>query len=122
MSLYHSRCQSLDLQLIKPGTASTDAECGEEQSSGAGISIVLGVLVVAVISLLVVLILRKKGGCKNTGMIAVYTIKTFMFLIHNIIVFQIIKLLIKVFFIGNVLLQEEKEMQTIPNRYVLYCY
>uniref|UniRef100_A0A8C9Z7D6 TNFR-Cys domain-containing protein n=1 Tax=Sander lucioperca TaxID=283035 RepID=A0A8C9Z7D6_SANLU len=65
----HTQCQSLNLQLIKPGTASTDAECGE-QSSGAVIGIVVGglvtCLVVAGISLLVVLILRKKGRCKNT--------------------------------------------------------
>ncbi|XP_039656614.1 tumor necrosis factor receptor superfamily member 14-like isoform X3 [Perca fluviatilis] len=64
----HTQCQSLDLHLIKPGTASTDAECGE-QSSGAVIGIVVPVilLVVAGIFLLVVLILRKKGRCKNTG-------------------------------------------------------
>ncbi|XP_035863807.1 tumor necrosis factor receptor superfamily member 14-like [Sander lucioperca] len=63
----HTQCQSLNLQLIKPGTASTDAECGE-QSSGAVIVIVVPVicLVVAGISLLVVLILRKKGRCKYT--------------------------------------------------------
>ncbi|XP_031167738.2 tumor necrosis factor receptor superfamily member 14-like [Sander lucioperca] len=60
----HTQCQSLNLQLIKPGTASTDAECGE-QSSGAVIGIVVPVIcsVVAGISLL---ILRKKGRCKNT--------------------------------------------------------
>ncbi|XP_031137508.2 tumor necrosis factor receptor superfamily member 14-like [Sander lucioperca] len=60
----HTQCQH---QLIKPGTASTDAECGE-QSSGAVIVIVVPVicLVVAGISLLVVLILRKKGRCKYT--------------------------------------------------------
>uniref|UniRef100_A0A8C9XXC8 TNFR-Cys domain-containing protein n=1 Tax=Sander lucioperca TaxID=283035 RepID=A0A8C9XXC8_SANLU len=61
----HTQCQH---QLIKPGTASTDAECGE-QSSGAVIVIVVPVicLVVAGISLLVVLILRKKGRCKYTA-------------------------------------------------------
>ncbi|XP_039656616.1 tumor necrosis factor receptor superfamily member 14-like isoform X5 [Perca fluviatilis] len=65
----HTQCQSLDLQLIKPGTASTDAECGE-QSSGAGIGVVVVLvilLVVAGISLPVMWILRKKGRCKNTG-------------------------------------------------------
>ncbi|XP_028439699.1 tumor necrosis factor receptor superfamily member 14-like isoform X2 [Perca flavescens] len=65
----HTQCQSLDLQLIKQGTASTDAECGE-QSSGAVIGVVVGglviCLVVAGISLLVVLILRKKGRLKHS--------------------------------------------------------
>ncbi|XP_028439691.1 tumor necrosis factor receptor superfamily member 5-like isoform X2 [Perca flavescens] len=43
----HTQCQSLDLQLIKPGTASTDAECGE-QSSGAVSRGVVGGLVLVV--------------------------------------------------------------------------
>ncbi|XP_039656621.1 tumor necrosis factor receptor superfamily member 14-like [Perca fluviatilis] len=44
----HTQCQSLDLQLIKPGTASTDAECGE-QSSGAVIGAVVGGLVTCLV-------------------------------------------------------------------------
>ncbi|CAK6974442.1 tumor necrosis factor receptor superfamily member 14-like [Scomber scombrus] len=31
----HTKCDSLNLQLIKPGTASTDAECGEHSSNTA---------------------------------------------------------------------------------------
>ncbi|KAF1390930.1 hypothetical protein PFLUV_G00063220 [Perca fluviatilis] len=33
----HTQCESLDLQLIKPGNASTDAECGERSSSLGGL-------------------------------------------------------------------------------------
>uniref|UniRef100_A0A8C9Z2E4 TNFR-Cys domain-containing protein n=1 Tax=Sander lucioperca TaxID=283035 RepID=A0A8C9Z2E4_SANLU len=66
----HTQCQSLNLQLIKPGTASTDAECGE-QSSGAVIGVVVVViclLIILAIALLFVLRLKKK---KYTGMIGI---------------------------------------------------
>ncbi|XP_078109964.1 tumor necrosis factor receptor superfamily member 14-like, partial [Sander vitreus] len=65
----HTQCEALSLQLIKPGSSSTDAECGE-QSSGTVIGTVVGVLVTCLvvtgIFLLVVLILRKKGRCEYT--------------------------------------------------------
>ncbi|XP_034733684.1 tumor necrosis factor receptor superfamily member 14-like [Etheostoma cragini] len=46
----HTQCETLNLQLIKPGNTSTDAECGEPGSGfllGAGI----GIVVVSVICL-----------------------------------------------------------------------
>ncbi|XP_028439695.1 tumor necrosis factor receptor superfamily member 14-like isoform X2 [Perca flavescens] len=63
----HTQCPSLDLQLIKPGTASTDAECGEH-SSGAVIGAVVGGLVTCLVGLAIALFLvwRLKNK-KDTG-------------------------------------------------------
>ncbi|XP_039656638.1 tumor necrosis factor receptor superfamily member 14-like isoform X2 [Perca fluviatilis] len=66
----HTQCQSLDLQLIKPGTASTDAEC-KEQSSGAGIGAVVGGLVICLLVVLAIALffwrLKKKRDTSMTG-------------------------------------------------------
>uniref|UniRef100_A0A8P4KLH1 TNFR-Cys domain-containing protein n=1 Tax=Dicentrarchus labrax TaxID=13489 RepID=A0A8P4KLH1_DICLA len=43
----HTQCESMNLQLIKAGTVSTDAQCGEQSSNPTGI--VIGVVVGAVI-------------------------------------------------------------------------
>ncbi|XP_039656620.1 tumor necrosis factor receptor superfamily member 14-like isoform X2 [Perca fluviatilis] len=62
----HTQCQSLDLQLIKPGTASTDAECGE-QSSGAVIGIFVGGLVIyLMVGLPIALFLWRLKKMKDT--------------------------------------------------------
>ncbi|XP_031166830.1 tumor necrosis factor receptor superfamily member 14-like isoform X2 [Sander lucioperca] len=61
----HTQCQSLNLQLIKPGTASTDAECGE-QSSGAVIGIVVSVICL-VVGLAIALFLWRLKKKKDTG-------------------------------------------------------
>ncbi|XP_034731767.1 tumor necrosis factor receptor superfamily member 14-like isoform X5 [Etheostoma cragini] len=50
----HTQCEALNLQLIKPGNASSDAECGEPVSGfllGAGIGLVVGLLTCLVIRL-----------------------------------------------------------------------
>ncbi|KAA8578541.1 hypothetical protein FQN60_018735 [Etheostoma spectabile] len=68
MSLYHSRCETLNLQLIKPGSASTDAECGEPGlgfSSGAVIGLVVGLVMIEIclfimLALFFLLCLKKK--------------------------------------------------------------
>ncbi|XP_051282410.1 tumor necrosis factor receptor superfamily member 14-like isoform X26 [Dicentrarchus labrax] len=69
----HTQCESMNLQLIKAGTVSTDAQCGEQSSNPTGI--VIGVVIVgAVIFLLIGAALfvlyhcRRKKGCLNTGM------------------------------------------------------
>ncbi|XP_039656639.1 tumor necrosis factor receptor superfamily member 14-like [Perca fluviatilis] len=66
----HTQCQSLDLQLIKPGTASTDAEC-KEQSSGAVIYAVVGVVIFLclVVGLAIALLFfkRRLKKKKDTG-------------------------------------------------------
>lgn len=63
----------MDLQLIKPGNASVDAECGE-QHSGIVISVVVVVVVVVmllVVTSLCVYFIRKKKGFPDTGMIGI---------------------------------------------------
>ncbi|XP_053197085.1 tumor necrosis factor receptor superfamily member 14-like [Scomber japonicus] len=42
----HTKCESLNLQLIKAGTASTDAQCGETSSNTA---VIVGAVVVPVV-------------------------------------------------------------------------
>ncbi|XP_062282548.1 tumor necrosis factor receptor superfamily member 5-like [Scomber scombrus] len=67
----HTKCESLNLQLIKAGTASTDAECGEHSSNTAvivGAVIVFVVLLITGASLLVFFYLRKKSS-QNSGKI-----------------------------------------------------
>ena len=70
MSFFHSRCETLNLQVIKPGTVSTDAECGEQIANRT--AVVVGIVVpsiVMIVAALVIFLLRKKKGRLNTGMI-----------------------------------------------------
>lgn len=72
MSLFHSRCETLNLQVIKPGTVSTDAECGEQIANRT--AVVVGIVVPSIVMIvaaiaLVIFLLRKKKGRLNTGMI-----------------------------------------------------
>nr|XP_046254034.1 tumor necrosis factor receptor superfamily member 14-like [Scatophagus argus] len=41
----HTQCESVHLQLIKAGTVSTDAECGEQSPDSRGLVVVVGVSV-----------------------------------------------------------------------------
>ena len=54
MSLCHSRCDSENLQLIKAGNSSSDAECGKKSSSVTAVVVcVLAVFLLPVTALLV---------------------------------------------------------------------
>lgn len=56
--------------MIKPGTVSTDAECGEQIANRT--AVVVGIVVpsiVMIVAALVIFLLRKKKGRLNTGMI-----------------------------------------------------
>ena len=44
MSPCRSRCESLNLQLMQPGTASSDAECGNSSSKKAPVPIIVSVV------------------------------------------------------------------------------
>ncbi|XP_076596224.1 tumor necrosis factor receptor superfamily member 5-like [Chaetodon auriga] len=66
----HTQCESANLQLIKPGTVSTDAECGEQHRGWT----ITGIIIVAVV-LVVILItsacycLRRKKGIPKRGFV-----------------------------------------------------
>uniref|UniRef100_A0A7N8WW41 Tumor necrosis factor receptor superfamily member 14-like n=1 Tax=Mastacembelus armatus TaxID=205130 RepID=A0A7N8WW41_9TELE len=64
----HTQCDSVNLRLIKAGTASTDAECGEH-SSTLMTGIVIGVIVVFMLmigtSAYLIYYLKKKGPFKE---------------------------------------------------------
>uniref|UniRef100_A0A8C4E5D4 TNFR-Cys domain-containing protein n=1 Tax=Dicentrarchus labrax TaxID=13489 RepID=A0A8C4E5D4_DICLA len=62
----HTQCESMNLQLIKAGTVSTDVQCGEQSSNPTGI--VIGV-VVGVIFLVIGAAVLWKKGCLNSGKI-----------------------------------------------------
>uniref|UniRef100_A0A671XEB3 TNFR-Cys domain-containing protein n=1 Tax=Sparus aurata TaxID=8175 RepID=A0A671XEB3_SPAAU len=65
--LPHTQCETLNLQVIKPGTVSTDAECGEQTANRTAVVVVVVVLLIVMIVAAVVLLLyRKKIGCLNT--------------------------------------------------------
>ena len=56
----HLRCESVGLKLMKPGTDSTDSECGEH---GPHAGLVAGIVipgVILVMALIIAIILRKK--------------------------------------------------------------
>ncbi|KAM7405409.1 hypothetical protein PAMP_012674 [Pampus punctatissimus] len=61
----HTQCESLNLQLIKPGTASTDAECGEKGSNTTVIIVICVVvlLVMMMIAVIVALYRHRKKKC-----------------------------------------------------------
>uniref|UniRef100_A0A3P8TEY1 TNFR-Cys domain-containing protein n=1 Tax=Amphiprion percula TaxID=161767 RepID=A0A3P8TEY1_AMPPE len=69
----HTQCESVNLQLIKAGTASTDAECGEKSSNVTVAVIIICVLLLVflLISAGLVYFFRKKKMClrseKNTN-------------------------------------------------------
>ncbi|XP_022621619.1 tumor necrosis factor receptor superfamily member 5-like [Seriola dumerili] len=52
----HTQCKSENLQLIKPGTAASDAECGERNSLNVIIIVISAVLLLLVIGFVLVLI------------------------------------------------------------------
>ncbi|XP_040919360.1 tumor necrosis factor receptor superfamily member 14-like isoform X1 [Toxotes jaculatrix] len=58
----HTQCQSQNLQLIRAGTASTDAECGPHSSYGTviGISVGLSLSIICIISSVVYFVWKKK--------------------------------------------------------------
>ena len=71
MSLFHSRCETLNLQEIKPGTVSTDAECGEQTADRTAVvvGVVVVLFIVMIVAAAVMLLHKKKKGCLNNGMI-----------------------------------------------------
>lgn len=64
LSLCHSRCEPLERQLIKPGTASTDAECGEKSSDTktvvGAVGAVVGIVFLSCGAAAFVVFVRKK--------------------------------------------------------------
>nr|XP_046253977.1 tumor necrosis factor receptor superfamily member 14-like isoform X2 [Scatophagus argus]XP_046253978.1 tumor necrosis factor receptor superfamily member 14-like isoform X2 [Scatophagus argus] len=96
----HTQCESEHRQLIKAGTVSTDAECGEQSSVSRGFVASVSVLVFLIAAAAVAAV-AWYGSCLHNKNMK-------MFLMDNI-VFHIMKLLILVFFINNILLQEEEK-------------
>ncbi|CAL8253895.1 unnamed protein product [Arctogadus glacialis] len=68
---YHTKCESKGLKLMKPGTDSTDSECGEHgPETGLVARVISGViLVMALMGLIIAIIHRKKirDGNKEPG-------------------------------------------------------
>uniref|UniRef100_A0A3Q1JI87 TNFR-Cys domain-containing protein n=1 Tax=Anabas testudineus TaxID=64144 RepID=A0A3Q1JI87_ANATE len=63
----HTQCETKNLQLLKPGTTSTDAECGEHSSNKTiiGIIVPLSVLfIVLILSGIIFFIWKKKQSTK----------------------------------------------------------
>ncbi|XP_047196368.1 tumor necrosis factor receptor superfamily member 14-like isoform X2 [Hippoglossus stenolepis] len=58
----HTQCESLNLQLMQPGTASTDAECGNSSLKKASVAIIISVFFVGVLIALVALCFWKWKG------------------------------------------------------------
>ncbi|XP_022617406.1 tumor necrosis factor receptor superfamily member 14-like [Seriola dumerili] len=50
----HTQCESENLQLIKPGTAASDAECRERSSTVMIPGLITGIVIIAVVPLLVI--------------------------------------------------------------------
>ncbi|KAI3357763.1 hypothetical protein L3Q82_015526 [Scortum barcoo] len=64
----HTQCDSEKPQLIKPGTASSDAECGENNSvTGAVIAVVVVVVIILLTGALLSYFLIKKKRCLDKG-------------------------------------------------------
>ncbi|XP_040919286.1 tumor necrosis factor receptor superfamily member 5-like isoform X1 [Toxotes jaculatrix] len=66
----HTQCQSENLQLIRAGTASTDAECGPHSSHGAVIGASVGVVFILLICIISFVAWKKKPrlrGNKGNG-------------------------------------------------------
>ncbi|XP_041800989.1 tumor necrosis factor receptor superfamily member 14-like isoform X3 [Chelmon rostratus] len=66
--LPHRQCESENLQLIKPGTVSTDAECGEQSSDRTTIISIISAVVVVLFLVIVILVIycvRKKKRNPN---------------------------------------------------------
>ncbi|KAM6924453.1 tumor necrosis factor receptor superfamily member 5-like [Xenentodon cancila] len=66
----HTQCESKNLLLIKAGTSSTDAECGEQESRtavvAATVSTVVFLLLIGLV-VVVVIVFRKKIKCCNNA-------------------------------------------------------
>ena len=79
----HLRCESVGLKLMKPGTDSTDSECGEH---GPEAGLVAGIVITGVILALIIIaiILRKKirGKCCININVSCYS-KLTCFLLHS---------------------------------------
>ncbi|XP_034447384.1 tumor necrosis factor receptor superfamily member 14-like isoform X8 [Hippoglossus hippoglossus] len=56
----HTQCESLNLQLMQPGTASTDAECGNDSSNNSAVVIIVPLVVLGLLVVAVVLFLWKR--------------------------------------------------------------
>ncbi|XP_076596232.1 tumor necrosis factor receptor superfamily member 5-like isoform X3 [Chaetodon auriga] len=56
----HTQCESANLQLIKPGTVSTDAECGEQHRDRTITGIIVGVVVLFLVMAALVLCCFKR--------------------------------------------------------------
>uniref|UniRef100_A0A8P4K6C9 TNFR-Cys domain-containing protein n=1 Tax=Dicentrarchus labrax TaxID=13489 RepID=A0A8P4K6C9_DICLA len=64
----HTQCESMKLQLIKAGTVSTDAQCGEQSSYPTGTVIgVCAALLFTLIGTAVLVFVLWKKGCLNSG-------------------------------------------------------
>nr|XP_046253988.1 tumor necrosis factor receptor superfamily member 5-like isoform X2 [Scatophagus argus]XP_046253989.1 tumor necrosis factor receptor superfamily member 5-like isoform X2 [Scatophagus argus]XP_046253990.1 tumor necrosis factor receptor superfamily member 5-like isoform X2 [Scatophagus argus] len=56
----HTQCESVHLQLIKAGTVSTDAECGEQSSDSRGLVVGVSVLFYLGIAVVVVVVFQRE--------------------------------------------------------------
>ncbi|XP_040009790.1 tumor necrosis factor receptor superfamily member 14-like isoform X2 [Xiphias gladius] len=61
----HTQCESKNLQLIRPGTASTDAECGEHSAKGTALVIVIPLIFLLILIPAVVYFVMKKTYLKR---------------------------------------------------------
>ncbi|XP_071331154.1 tumor necrosis factor receptor superfamily member 14-like isoform X1 [Trachinotus anak] len=96
----HTQCESGNLQLIKPGTAATDAECGEKSSNV--IIIVISVLVPFLVLIIASVVLFVMWRRRLPGKICVQSKKMLSWFNDEDTFSQIMMLMIKMFFIGFV--------------------
>ncbi|XP_071331147.1 tumor necrosis factor receptor superfamily member 14-like isoform X2 [Trachinotus anak] len=101
----HTQCDSGNLQLIKPGTAATDAECGEKSSNV--IIIVISVLVSFLVLIIASVVLFVMWRRRLTGKICVQSKKMLSWFNDEETFSQIMMLMIKMFFIGFVFIKRK---------------
>ena len=63
----HFRCESVGLKLMKPGTDSTDSECGQHGSERGHVAGIIPGVILALMALIIAIVLRKKKGRKEVG-------------------------------------------------------
>ncbi|XP_034447376.1 tumor necrosis factor receptor superfamily member 14-like isoform X2 [Hippoglossus hippoglossus] len=77
----HTQCESLNLKLMQPGTASTDAECGNSSLKKAPVAIIVAVFFWGLVIALVALCFWKWKGYRS-GTMCVWWKKMFSWMIR----------------------------------------